>query len=118
MAIPSGGDTPLVFSLRFSLAGYQVGVRGPASFARARELAHAAGIRQSQALSALAGDPLAVDLIAAGPWIPPDIPQEVPPAVNSESASAPAAAQELPAPAPPPSTSPTSFPRPTRSRER
>jgi hypothetical protein len=105
VAIPAGGDTPLVFTLRFSLSGYQVGVRGPASFARARELAHAAGIRQSQALSALAGDPLAVDLIAAGPWIPPDIPQEVLPAVNPESASAPAAAQELPAPAPPPSTS-------------
>src|SRR5580704_8775075 len=57
VAIPAGGDTPLVFTLRFSLSGYQVGVRGPASFARARELAHAAGIRQSQALSALAGDP-------------------------------------------------------------
>jgi hypothetical protein len=101
VAIPAGGDTPLVFTLRFSLSGYQVGVRGQASFARARELAHAAGIPQSQALSALAGDPIAVDLIAAGPWIP----QEVPLAGNTGSASASADAQELPAPALAPSVS-------------
>jgi len=99
--IPAGGETPLVFRLRFSLAGYQVGVRGPASFARARELAHAAGIPQSQALAALAGEPLAVDLIAAGPWIP----EEILPTVNTASASTPAAAQELPAPAISPSGS-------------
>ena len=40
------------------------------AIARARELAHAAGIPQSQALAALAGDPLTVDLTAAGPWMP------------------------------------------------
>ncbi len=102
VAIPAGGDTPLVFTLRFSLSGYEVGVRGPASFARARELAHAAGIRQSQALSALAGDPIAVDLIAAGPWIPEE---EVPLAVNTGSASLSADAQELPSPSPAPSAS-------------
>ena len=106
VAVPAGGDTPLVFTLRFSLSGYQVGVRGQASFARARELAHAAGIPQSQALSALAGDPIAVDLIAAGPWIPQEtIPPEVPLPVNTGSASASAAAQELPAPATSPSLS-------------
>jgi hypothetical protein len=106
VAIPAGGDTPLVFTLRFSLSGYQVGVRGQASFARARELAHAAGVRQSQALSALAGDPMAVDIIAAGPWIPQEtIPQEVPLAGDTGSASAPVAAQELPAPATSPSLS-------------
>lgn len=101
VAIPAGGDTPLVLTLRFSLSGYQVGVRGQASFARARELAHAAGIPQSQALSALAGDPIAVGLTAAGPWIPPEVPLPV----NTESASAPPAAQELPALAPSPSSS-------------
>jgi hypothetical protein len=111
VAIPAGGDTPLVFTLRFSLSGYQVGVRGQASFARARELAHAAGVAQSQALSALAGDPLAVDLVAAGPWIPREtIPEEVPLAPNAESASAPTAAQELPAPAPSPSLSADAIP--------
>jgi hypothetical protein len=111
VAILAGGDTPLVFALRFSLSGYQVGVRGQASFARARELAHAAGIRQSEALAALAGDPLAVDLVAAGPWVPQQtrpqetIPQEIPLAVSTESSSAPAAAQRLPPPAPAPSVS-------------
>ena len=69
--IPAGGETPLAFSLRLSLAGYQVSVRGQAAIARARELAGAAGIPQSQALGALAGDPLAIDLTAAGPWLPP-----------------------------------------------
>jgi len=103
VAIPAGGDTPLVFTLRFSRSGYQVGVRGQASFARARELAHAAGVAQSQALSALAGDPIALDLIAAGPWIP----EEVALTANTGSASAPEAAQELPAPATSPSTSPS-----------
>ena len=72
VTIPAGGDTPLVFNLRISLAGYQVGVRGQAAIARARELAHAAGIPQSQALAALAGDPLTVDLTAAGPWMAPE----------------------------------------------
>ena len=111
VAIPAGGDTPLVFTLRFSLSGYQVGVRGQTSFARARELAHAAGIRQSQALSALAGDPITADLVVAGPWIPREtipqetMPPEVPLAGNTGSTSAPAAGQELPAPVPSPSTS-------------
>ena len=72
VTIPAGGDMPLVFNLRLSLAGYQVGVRGQAGIARARELAHAAGIPQSQALAALAGDPLTVDLTAEGPWMAPE----------------------------------------------
>ena len=72
VAIPAGGEAPLVFNLRFSLAGYQVGVRGQAELRRARELAHAAGIPQSQALAAMAGDPLTLDLIAVGPWLPPE----------------------------------------------
>jgi hypothetical protein len=94
--LPAGGDTPLVFNLRLSLAGYRVGVRGQAAIARARELAHAAGIPQSQALSALAGDPIAVDLIAAGPWMP----EETPLAGNMGTTSASEVAQKLPAPVP------------------
>lgn len=70
--IPAGGQTPLAVTLRFALAGYAVGVRGQASLARARELAHAAGIPQTQALAGLAGEPLTVDLVAAGPWMPPE----------------------------------------------
>ena len=96
VAIPAGGETPLVFNLRLALSGYQVGARGQASFARARELAHAAGIPQSEALAALAGDPLTVDLTAAGPWMQ----EEVPLAANTGSASLSAVAQESPPPAP------------------
>ena len=58
--------------MRFSLAGYQVGVRGQAGIGRARELAHAAGIPQAQPLAEMAGDPLTLDLTAVGPWLPPE----------------------------------------------
>ena len=70
VAIPAGGAVPLTFTVRFSLSGYEVAARGQASFARAREIAHAAGIPQAAALESLAGDPLTVDLTAEGPWIP------------------------------------------------
>ncbi len=70
VAIPAGGAVPLTFTVRLSLSGYQVAARGQASFARARQIAHAAGIPQTAALESLAGDPLAVDLTAEGPWIP------------------------------------------------
>jgi hypothetical protein len=96
-AVPAGGDVPLVLNLRLSLAGYQVGVRGQAAIARARELAHAAGIPQSQAFASLAGDPITVDLIAAGPWIPPE---ENPLAVAAGTESVSDAARRAPAPAP------------------
>ena len=68
--LPAGGETPLVFTLRLSPAGFQVGVHGSAAIARARELAHIAGIPGAQPVAALAGDPLAIDLNAAGPWLP------------------------------------------------
>ena len=70
VAIPAGGAVPLTFTMRFSLSGYQVAARGQASFARARQIAHAAGIPQTTALESLAGDPIAIDLTAEGPWVP------------------------------------------------
>jgi hypothetical protein len=77
IVVPAGGAIPLTLSVRFALSGYQIGIRGQASFARARELAHAAGIPASDVLATLAGDPIAVDLIAAGPWMPAEeIPSE------------------------------------------
>ncbi len=95
VTIPAGGDTPLVFNLRISLAGYQVGVRGEAAIARVRELAHAAGIPRSEALASLAGDPLTVDLTAAGPWMAPEANfLAVPPGVEPAAGVAP----ESPAP--------------------
>jgi len=68
--IPAGGAAPLTVSTRLALAGYQLTVRGQASIARARELAHVAGLANAAALDALAGDPVSVDLTAEGPWMP------------------------------------------------
>ncbi len=67
---PAGGATPLTLNVRFALTGYQIGIRGQASYARAREFARAAGIPESPALETLAGDPIVVDLTAEGPWMP------------------------------------------------
>lgn len=96
VAIPTGGETPLTFSVRLALSGYQVGMRGQASFARARELAHAAGFPQASSLASFAGDPIAVDLTAEGPWLPPEmipgqIPQQIPPAAVAPSFPRPSA---------------------------
>ena len=68
--IPAGGAAPLTVSTRLALAGYQLTVRGQASIARARELAHVAGLANAAALDALAGDPVSVDLTAEGSWMP------------------------------------------------
>jgi hypothetical protein len=69
MAIPAGGAGPLTLTARLALSGYHVTAHGQASIARARELAHVAGMADAPALDALAGDPVAVDLSAEGPWL-------------------------------------------------
>jgi hypothetical protein len=69
VAIPAGGAAPLTITSQLALSGYQVTVRGQASVARARELAHMTGIKDAAALDALAGEPLSVDLKASGPWL-------------------------------------------------
>lgn len=70
VAIAAGGTAPLTFNLRIAPSGYQVGVRGQAGIARARELAQAANIPVTAELASLAGEPIAVELTADGPWIP------------------------------------------------
>ena len=69
VAIPAGGATPLSITARLALSGYQVTVHGQAAIPRARELARVGGMRSAQALDALAGEPLTVDLSAEGPWM-------------------------------------------------
>lgn len=92
MSIPAGGATPLSIGFQLALSGYQVVMRGPVSPARIRELARAAGFASPAGFDNLAGDPVALDLSAQGPWLPP----EENPADNTALAATPAA----PAPAP------------------
>ena len=68
-SIPAGGTGPLAVTARLALAGYRVTVRGPASLARIRQLAHVANISDTSALDAIAGDPATLDLSAEGPWL-------------------------------------------------
>jgi hypothetical protein len=70
VAIPAGGPTPLAITARLALSGYQVTMRGPASVARAKELAHLAGMTDAGVLDGLAGEPVSLDLAAEGPWLP------------------------------------------------
>ncbi|MGO9336487.1 MAG: AsmA family protein [Terracidiphilus sp.] len=70
VTIPAGGVTPLTVTARLERHGYQLAVHGQASVARARELAHMAGMADAAALESLAGDPVTLDLDASGPWLP------------------------------------------------
>jgi len=75
MVIAAGGTVPLTVTSRLALSGYRVTVHGQAALARAREMAHVAGLANAGALDALVGEPVAVDLSAEGPWMPsPSIP--------------------------------------------
>jgi hypothetical protein len=69
VGVPLGGAAPMAVAVRLRLSGYQISLRGPASVARAREVAKAARMPQASLLDSLAGDPISADLIAAGPWI-------------------------------------------------
>ena len=71
MAVPAGGASPLEVTTRLAVSGYQVTVKGQAAVARARELAHVAGMADSAVLDGLAGDAAQVDLSAEGPWLAP-----------------------------------------------
>jgi len=69
VSIPAGGAVPLSVTTRLALAGYEVTVHGQAALARARELAHVAGMGDAEPLDALAGDAMTVDLSGEGPWM-------------------------------------------------
>jgi uncharacterized protein involved in outer membrane biogenesis len=68
--IPAGAPVPLTLDLRFAFHSYQLGMRGQVGVQSARELAHVFGLPHASELNDLAGDPLAVDLNAQGPWLP------------------------------------------------
>jgi hypothetical protein len=84
-SVPLGGTTPITLNLNLTTAGYISELRGQASMARARELARAAGLLQGPPLDGLAGDPIQLDLTAAGPWL---VQEEIPPAARAAPAEA------------------------------
>jgi hypothetical protein len=94
MTLPAGGTTPLSINFKMALSGYQATVRGQASLARTRELLHAAGMAEPAGLDALAGDPIAIDLSAEGPWLRA---QEIRPDSLPTEAALPATEAALPA---------------------
>lgn len=65
-----GGATPVAVNFRLTARRYQVEWHGPASVARAKELAQAGIFQSGGLLEALAGDPLSMELTAEGPWMP------------------------------------------------
>lgn len=69
-AIPAGGAAPLTVNLKLALYGYEAGLHGPVSLARAREFVHAAGLPNAEALEGLAGEPMTANLTVEGPWLP------------------------------------------------
>jgi AsmA family len=75
--LTAGGPDPLVIDLRLARTGYTVALHGQASLERARELLRATGIAGPAGLDAMAGEPpapdLALDLSAAGPWLPAEV---------------------------------------------
>ena len=68
--IPAGGPTPVIVTLRVASSGYDVTIHGPGAVARVRELARAAGLPEADALDAVAGDPVTLDLAINGSWLP------------------------------------------------
>ena len=68
--IPAGAATPVVAVLRFAPSGYDVTIHGSGAVSRMRELARAAGLPEADALDAIAGDPVTLDLAISGPWLP------------------------------------------------
>jgi AsmA family len=97
VVVPAGGTVPLTVNVRFALTGYQIGIRGQASYARAREFARVTGIPGTEVLATLAGDPIAVDITAEGPWMPAE---EIPLESIASAEAAPVSAPESSGPAP------------------
>jgi len=71
VSIPAGGATPVVVVLRVASSGYDATIRGAGTVSRLKELARAAGLPEADALDAIAGDPVTLDLAISGPWLPP-----------------------------------------------
>ncbi len=69
-SLNAGTPVPLTLELRLAFRSYHLTARGQVSAQRAKEIAHATGLPQANALDQLAGDALTIDLNAQGPWMP------------------------------------------------
>jgi len=69
--VPAGAATPLSFTVRLTLNGYQISVRGAGTPSRLQQMARAAGLKETGALDGTAGEPVTLDLTIGGPWLPP-----------------------------------------------
>lgn len=70
--VQAGGTAPLTFTPLLTIHGYQLSIRGQASMANSRQLAHLAGIEHSTGLDAISGGPTTFALDAQGPWLLPE----------------------------------------------
>lgn len=69
IAVPAGAPAPLSLSVRVERRGYELGVRGTATFARLRELATVAGLGDAAGLTTLKAETAQLDLTTRGTWI-------------------------------------------------
>ena len=70
--IPAGAPTPLTVTPRLTSHGYDLSIRGQASMADSRQIAHLAGIGHVTGLSGISGGPVVIALNAQGSWLPPE----------------------------------------------
>lgn len=75
--VPAGGPSPLSFSPRVTLHGYELNVHGSASLARARQFTSLAGIANPAELATLTGGPISLALNIQGPWLHGEEPKPV-----------------------------------------
>ncbi|MFP5250494.1 MAG: AsmA family protein, partial [Acidobacteriota bacterium] len=67
-SFPAGGSAPLDVELHLAMKGYEAEIHGETSLARAREIEKTAGMGGRLIPDGLAGELMAVDLRASGPW--------------------------------------------------
>lgn len=67
--ISAGAPAALDLGMQFTIAGYQVNLRGPAALSRLRDLTHLVGFTNPSLLDSLGGEPATLDLTAKGPWL-------------------------------------------------
>ncbi|MGB6192402.1 MAG: AsmA family protein [Terracidiphilus sp.] len=70
VSLPGGVPSPIAVVTRLSLDGYQLDAHGPMTLARLRQVAHLAGVADTDALGGVKGASATVELRAEGAWIP------------------------------------------------